>query len=244
MKSPIPKEINKLIGKAICDYSMIAEGDRLLIGVSGGVDSLVVSWVLDIWKKKAPVHYEICAMHLDLGFTKDAFQPVEEQMKHLGIFHSVVCTTFGIDSYTSAPENACFNCARLRRKHLFDTARQQGYTTIVLGHHQDDIIETFFLNMLYGGNISTMLPKQMLFNDTLKIIRPLSYLNKEQIYTLAAIAGIEPVKNPCPVSAHSKREEVRTLLNSLYSQNPKFRSSIFSSLSNVRTDYLLKQSRP
>nr|MBF0221703.1 tRNA 2-thiocytidine biosynthesis protein TtcA [Desulfobulbaceae bacterium] len=241
MPSHLPKDINKLVGKAMHDYTMLSEGDRLLIGVSGGVDSLVVSWLLDIWRRKAPIHYEIQTVHLDLGFEKNAHQAVEEQLKHLNLPFTIAKTSYGIDSYTSAPDNACFNCARLRRNHLFDMAKDQGYSAIVLGHHKDDIIETFFLNMLYGGNISTMLPKQMLFNNSLKIIRPMSYLTKAQVYNLATIANIVPVKNPCPMSEKSKREEIRSLLDSLYKQNPSFRNTIFSSLSNVRTDYLLKQ---
>lgn len=241
MPSLLPKAINKLVGKAMHDYKMLTEGDRLLIGVSGGVDSLVVSWLLDIWRRKAPINYEIHTVHLDLGFENNAHQPVIEQLYHLGLPFSIAKTTYGIDSYASSPDNACFNCARLRRNHLFDIAKDQGYSAIVLGHHKDDIIETFFLNMLYGGNISTMLPKQMLFNNSLKIIRPMSYLTKDQVYELAKIANIVPVKNPCPMSKKSKREEVRSLLDSLYNQNPSFRNSIFSSLANVRTEYLLNQ---
>ena len=239
MPSKLPKDINKLLGKAMHDYNMLVDGDRLLIGVSGGVDSLVVSWTLDLWRRKAPIHYDIHAVHLDLGFSQNSHKPVEKQIKQLEIPYSIAHTTYGIDSYTSKPDNACFNCARLRRKYLFDMAKKQGYSTIVLGHHKDDIIETLFINILYGGNISTMLPKQTLFNNSLKIIRPLAYLTKEQIYSLAKLANIVPVKNPCPMSKKSKREEVRSLLDSLYKQNPKFRNNIFSSLSNVRTDYLL-----
>jgi tRNA 2-thiocytidine biosynthesis protein TtcA len=240
MPSKLPKDINRLIGKAMHDYNMLVDGDRLLVGVSGGVDSLVVTWVLDLWRQKAPIHYDLHAAHLDLGFTENASKPVEDQIKRLHVPYSITQTSYGINSYAENPENACFNCARLRRNHLFELARQQRYSAIVLGHHQDDIIETFFINMLYGGNISTMLPKQMLFNNSLKIIRPLSYLTKEQILTLAEIANIVPVKNPCPMSEKSKREEVRSLLDSLYSQNPMFRNNIFASLANVRRDYLLK----
>jgi len=238
MPAKLPKDINRLIGRAMHDYEMLAEGDRLLIGVSGGADSLVVAWILDHWRRKAPIEYEIHAVHLDLGFSENAYKPVEQQIKQLNIPFSISKTTYGQDSYAGNSEKACFNCARLRRNHLFNMARQQGYSAIALGHHKDDIIETFFLNMLYGGNISTMLPKQMLFNNTLKIIRPLAYLTKEQILTLAELANIVPVKNPCPVSEKSKRGEVRSVLNYLYKQNPAFRSNIFASLANVRTDYL------
>lgn len=237
---PLPKKINHLIGQALHDYAMLHDGDRILIGVSGGVDSLVLSWLLHTWKRKAPIDYELLAVHLDNGFGTTEHLEVEKQLKNIGIPYQIVHTTYGKDSYDKNPHNACFNCARLRRNHLFEMARNHGFSLVSLGHHKDDLIETFFLNMLYGGNISTMTPKQTLFNGRLAIIRPLAYLTKEQVIHLANQADLQPVKNPCPMAEHSKREEVRSLLEPLYQRNPAFRANIFSALSNVRGDYLLK----
>lgn len=235
----LPKNINRLIGQAMHDYAMLADGDRVLIGVSGGVDSLLLSWLLHNWQKKAPIDYELLAVHLDNGFGTNEHLAVEQQLHNIGIPYLIAHTTYGKDSYHENPDNACFNCARLRRNHLFEMAREQGFTRVSLGHHKDDIIETFFLNMLYGGNISTMSPKQELFTGRLAIIRPLAYLTKKQVIEMAAQVNLRPVKNPCPMAEYSKREEVRGLLATLYQHNPLFRSNIFSALANVRPDYLL-----
>ncbi len=236
----LPQSINRSIGQAMHAYEMIADGDRIMIGVSGGVDSLVLCWILHNWRHKAPISYEIRAVHLDMGF-EDAgdFKAVQKQLEKIGLPLYTEQTDFGAESYKKNPDNACFQCARRRRNRLFSLASEQGCRTLAFGHHKDDIIETLFINMLYGGNISTMRPRQDLFNGRLSLIRPMSYLTKSQIIELADIASITPVKNPCPMAGHCKRDEVRTILDSLYSQNPRFRSNIFAALGNVRNDYLL-----
>ncbi len=211
-----------------------------MLGVSGGVDSLVLCWILHTWRRKAPVNYEIQAVYLDMGFGKaDDFKEIQEQVEKIGLPLYTEHTAFGAESYQNNPNGACFHCARQRRNRLFSLALDQGYTSLAFGHHQDDIIETLFINMLYGGNISTMRPKQGLFDGRLAIIRPLAYLTKPQIKEIAQLVDIKPVKNPCPMADHSKRDEVRTLLNSLYSRNPRFRANIFAALGNVKKDYLL-----
>jgi tRNA 2-thiocytidine biosynthesis protein TtcA len=235
----IPSSINRSIGKAMHAYNMIADGDRIMIGVSGGVDSLVLCWILHNWRRKAPIDYEIRAVHLDMGFGgANDYKGVQEQIEKIGLPLYTEHTDFGAKAYGDNPDNACFQCARQRRNRLFALA-SENYTSLAFGHHKDDIIETLFINMLYGGNISTMRPKQELFKGRLAIIRPLAYLTKEQIYELADLAGITPVKNPCPMAGHCKRDEVRAILDSLYKQNPRFRNNIFAALGNVRNDYLL-----
>ena len=240
----LPKNINRLLGQAMHDYRMIADGDRILLGVSGGVDSLVLAWLLQNWRHKAPIHYEVVALHLDMGFDPDQHQAVEAELDKIGIPRRTEHTEFGTLANQAQPDKACYQCAKARRNHLFETARTQAYTAVALGHHKDDLIETFFLNMLYSGNLSTMMPRQELFAGRLKILRPMAYLTKDQIYELARIAGITPVKNPCPMAAHSKREEVRGLVASICQRNPRFSGNIFAALANVRSDYLLKKREP
>jgi tRNA 2-thiocytidine biosynthesis protein TtcA len=122
---------------------------------------------------------------------------------------------------------------------LFELARQRGYNKVALGHHKDDLIETFFLNVLYSGNISTMVPKQDLFEGRLSIIRPMAYLEKDEVMTIAQSQGLLPVPNLCPLANDTRRETVRSILSDIYSREPGAKRSVFAALANVRKDYML-----
>ena len=222
------------------DYKMLADKDRIIIAVSGGIDSLVLAWLLDFWKKKAPIDYKLFAVHLDMGFGSRESSLVEEQLKGLGLPYIIKKTSIGRKAFDAEKgKSGCYHCARQRRNLLFEVAREKGYNKIAFGHHQEDIIETFFLNMLYSGNLSTLVPSQELFKGNLTLIRPLAYLDKKKINAIGEQLNITPVPNPCPFAEKTKREEVRKLLNILYKQHPDIKENIFAALGNVKTDYLL-----
>lgn len=236
----LPAKLNRKIGKAMHDFSMFSEGDRVLVAVSGGVDSLTLACILKIWQRKAPVHFDLTAQYIDHGFWKrqdsaiDPIKAIDLQLQGLSLEFEAV-EEWTIDE----AERTCFLCSRNRRSQLFDLAREKGYNKIALGHHKDDLIETFMLNAIYSGNISTMLPKQDLFNGTLSIVRPMAYLEKYEVCEIAAGLKLEVVKNLCPLSDDTRREKVRSLLQTLYQDEPTAKNSLFAALSNVRTDYLL-----
>ena len=235
------KKTNRLIGRAMHDYEMLADKDRVLIAVSGGVDSLVLLSILKHWQKKAPISYELLAVHLDMGFGEKEAEMVTTQIKRLGISFLVEKTDIGPRAMKDENgKSGCFHCSRRRRNRLFDLAREKGFNKIALGHHKEDIIETFYINMMYGGNLSTMVPRQDLFERRLSLIRPMAYLEKKAIKELGRQLKISPVANPCPLSGTSKRQEVRDLLESIYAKDETVKSTIFSSLANVKPDYLLK----
>ena len=226
------------------DYSMLADNDQVLIAVSGGVDSLVLTWILNYWQQKAPIQYNILAVCVDNGFDTSISDNVAKQLREINIPYLIEKTDFW-ERATAAEDgkSTCYHCARLRRNLLFSIAEQQGFNKIAFGHHKDDILETFFINLLYAGNISTMVPRQELFEGRTNIIRPMAYLEKKDIQNIAKKVNITPVKNPCPKDSDSKRQEARKVVASLSDLDPKVKSNIFAALSNIRQGYMLDNSK-
>lgn len=236
----IPATMNRRIGRAMHDYNMLADGDRVLIGLSGGIDSLVLTSVLAGWQKKAPISYSLTAITIDHEFWKEVedgvgpHESIGSQVEEMQVEYHVE------KSWELAEEErTCYQCARNRRSQLFEYARQHDYNKIAFGHHRDDLIETFFLNMMYSGNISTMVPKQELFSGNLHIIRPLAYLDKSEVMAIGNNQRLKAIANLCPLEDKTRREKVRTILERIYKQEPEAKKSIFASLSNVREGYLL-----
>lgn len=242
--SVLSKPVNRKIGQAMHDYSMLDDGDQVLIAVSGGVDSLVLTWILNYWQQKAPIRYSISAIYIDNGFHSDTSEKVKEQLCKINVQCQVKKTDFWERAAAAENEKSvCYHCARLRRNLLFSIAEQHDFNKIAFGHHKDDILETFFINLLYAGNISTMVPRQELFEGRINIIRPMAYLEKKDIQNIAKKVNITPVKNPCPKDSDSKRQEARKVVASLSNLDPKVKSNIFAALSNIRQGYLLDKSK-
>lgn len=245
--TPLPKysytykSLNRAVGKAIHRYEMISDGDRIAVGVSGGKDSLVLLHVLMERLARAPIQYELYAIYIDPGFEGGFGPSLENYCKDNGISLRVVYTDYGIQGHSPENlENPCFLCSRLRRKRLFEFADEMGCRKLALGHHKDDIIETFFLNICYAGEISTMLPKQSFFGGRFNLIRPLAFVDEDTIRRFASELKLPAFINPCPTSRVSKRKQIKTLLQTLYFSNKKIKGNIFRAMSHVKTDYLLK----
>ncbi|MEN8256660.1 MAG: ATP-binding protein [Thermodesulfobacteriota bacterium] len=223
-------------------YQMLRDGDHVLVAVSGGVDSLVLTATLKLWQKKAPISYKIEAVHLDMGFGSGEHKLVDKELAAIGIPYEIIKTTIGKEALQGGNSSACFHCARNRRTQLFNIGKEKGCTKLALGHHKEDIIETFFINLFYGGNLSTMVPRQDLFNGKLAIIRPLAFLQKKQVQEVADLFDLSPVANPCPLTESTKRQTIREMMAKLYEQDPQLMGTIFAALGNVKTDYLLDHS--
>ncbi len=235
--------MRRAVGQAIHLYNMIADGDRIAVGLSGGTDSLTLMWSLHERLSRIPIHYSFVSIYIDLGFAGSPSHLIEEYCRKRGYSLQVERADYGILAHSEENrENPCFLCARLRRKRLFELATELGCNKLALGHNMDDIIETLFLNMFYGGQISTMVPCQSLFEGKLMVIRPLAHVGKESIDQFAKDHGFPHIPNPCPTAKTSKRSEIKKTLHRLYETNSNIKGSIFRSMSHVKSDYLLKPS--
>ena len=235
------KALNREVGKALHRYNMISDGDRILVGLSGGKDSFTLMWILNERQSRVPINYELFAVYIDPGFEKGLSESLADYWNKTGFELRVERTDYGILAHSSQNrENPCFLCSRLRRKRLFEIADELGCNKLALGHNKDDIIETLFMNICYAGEISTMLPSQSFFQERFTLIRPLAFVDEDVIRRFAKEKGCPDLINPCPTAKVSKRQEIKRLLQQLYRSNKKVKGNIFRAMSHVKTDYLLK----
>ena len=229
------------MGKALHCYQMISDGDRIIVGVSGGADSLTLMWVLTERLKRVPINYELFAVYIDPGYEGSFGESLEWYGNKLGFSFRAEYTDYGRLAHSSENrENPCFLCSRLRRKRLFEIADELGCNKLALGHNKDDIIETLFMNICYAGEISTMVPSQTFFQEKFTVIRPLAFADEQLIRKFARDKKFPEFINTCPSANNSKRTEMKTFLQQLYRANKKVKGNIFRAMSNVNTDYLLK----
>jgi tRNA 2-thiocytidine biosynthesis protein TtcA len=234
------KKIQGLLGKAIREYDLIENRDRIAVAVSGGKDSMALLYMLKERLNWIPIRYDLMAVHLDMGFEGTQPHLIEQACHEIGVPLYMEKTDYGIKAHGPGnKENPCFLCSWLRRKHLFQLADSLNFSKIALGHNKDDIIETLFLNMFFSGEFSTMLPKQSLFKGKLTIIRPLALLEEKRIKQFSVRKELPEIANPCPSAWNSTRQEIKEFLSAFYSRNRKIKGNIFHALSHVRPDYLL-----
>lgn len=238
-KSLIYKNLNRRVGKALHRHEMINHGDKILVGLSGGKDSLTLMWILTERLRRIRIQYELCAVYLDPGFTAGCCARLESYCRDAGYRFQVERTDFGIRAHSDENrENPCFLCSWNRRKRLFEIAAENGCNKLALGHNKDDIIETLFMNMCYAGEISTMMPSQKLFDGRITVIRPLAYVDEDLIKCFAQERGFPEFFSACPSANRSTRHQIKRLLEQLYRSNDKIKGNIFRSLSRIKPEYL------
>jgi len=237
--------LKKWLEKAVMDYCMISEGDRLLVGVSGGADSFALLDLLDSPMVFIP-DFSFVAVNIDMGFDPEygTYQEIQKYFEENGYEYVMEKTDIGKLAHSDFNrKNPCFLCSRLRRKRIFEIAEDCGCNKIAFAHHRDDIIETLLINMFYGREISTMMPCQSVFGGKLHIIRPLALLQEALIKKYSRERGFPAAKNACPSSENSRRSYVKKLLDSLEIDNPDIRHNIYTAMSHVKPDYILTKKK-
>ncbi|MDL2269217.1 tRNA 2-thiocytidine(32) synthetase TtcA [Desulfosarcina sp. OttesenSCG-928-A07] len=235
------KTINRLMGKAISRYDMIRDGDRIAVGVSGGKDSLTLLWALAERQKRIRIGYELFPIYVDPGFPGGMAPALAQTCREMGLSLTVDHGRHGPLAHSPENrENPCFLCSRHRRKRLFEISDGLGIHILALGHTKDDIIETFFLNICYAGEISTMVPRQDFFGGRFSVIRPLSMVDENCIRQFAREQQFPDFVNVCPSAGKTKRSEIKAMLLGLYQSNSKIKGNIYRAMSHVKPEYLLK----
>ncbi|MBN1614531.1 MAG: tRNA 2-thiocytidine(32) synthetase TtcA [Deltaproteobacteria bacterium] len=232
--------MKKWIEKAVMDYGMIEAGDRILVGVSGGSDSLVLLDLLDTPMIYVPA-FSLVAVNIDMGFDPAyrGYGVLEEYLTQRGYDYVMEKTDIGPLSHSRFNrKNPCFLCSRLRRKRIFEIAADRGCNKIAFAHHRDDIIETLLINLFYGREISTMMPNQEIFGGRLHMIRPLCYLSENLIKKYGAERELPIIENGCPTSPVSRRSYIKKLIAELERENEDIRDNIWRAMAHVKTDYL------
>lgn len=238
-----PSSIRKVyqkVGKAIQKYHLIEEGDRILVGLSGGKDSMVLLETLAGRQKYHPLKFELAAIHISLAsqpYTVDLdYLQSFTQKLHVPFIHKVI----ELEMDTGEDKNPCFICSWNRRKVLFQTALESGYQKLALGHHMDDAIQTLLMNMAFQSSISSMPPTLSLFDNQLMLIRPLSLLTEEEVKAFAEIKNYQKEIKACIYEKDSKRREIKQLIAHLSGINPQVRTNIYASMTNIQNTYLPK----
>lgn len=234
--------MQKILGymrKAIQEFDLIENGDRIAVGVSGGKDSLVMLQGLVLLKRFIGIDYDVVAVTLDPGFNGvwGDYSDVEKLCAELGIKYVLKRTQIGeIVFDVRKEEHPCSLCARMRRGALHDAAIEEGCNKVALGHHYNDAVETFFMNLFIEGRIGCFSPKSYLSNKKLWLIRPLVFAPEKEIKRVARKTELNVVKSKCPVDGHTKREEMKQFLAERERLDHGFTDRVFGAMRRAGID--------
>lgn len=244
--STLYRQMRHLTGKAIADFKMIEEGDRVAVAVSGGKDSLTMLLLLEELRRRAPVRFEIMAVTVDSGYPGFRTDIIEEFVTSRKIpIHIEKTTHFQVIKEKRRPGSSyCSICARLKRGALYGVSARLGCNKLALGHHSDDFIETLLLNQFFVGSLKAMSARMLADNKETVVIRPLVYVAEKDIIDFSKEISLPIVCCCCPACgiADMQRKRMKKLLNELEREIPNIRSSILKALSNVQPRHLLDNS--
>ena len=232
------RRIERRFSKGVVQYGLIEEGDKILIGLSGGKDSLAL---VELLGKRARIYkprFSVIAVHVVMKNI-----PYQSDIEYLKTY----CESFGVpfvqyetsfDPTTDTRKSPCFLCSWNRRKALFTVAKEQGCNKIALGHHMDDILETLLMNITFQGAFGTMPPRLVMRKFDMTIIRPMCLVHESDLSDMARVRGYRRQIKNCPYESQSNRSDMKEVLKSLEKLNPEARYSLWGSMTNIQEDLL------
>ena len=244
------KQLFSRFAKAIRDYELVQEGDRIAVCISGGKDSMLMAKLFQELQNHRKVSFELEFLVMDPGYTEVNRRVIEENAKKMG----VPLTIFESDIFNAVydiEKSPCYLCARMRRGHLYNKAKELGCNKIALGHHYDDVIETILMGMLYGAQVQTMMPKLHSTNfEGMELIRPMYYIREDDIKHWRDYNGLHFLQCACRFtennqyckadgSSDSKRMEIKHMIAEMKKNNPFVEANIFKSVENVNLSTII-----
>ncbi len=211
------QKLLSLTRKAISDYGMIQDGDKIAVGLSGGKDSMALLAILAAYKKFSPEKFDLVAINIDLGLNTDKaeVEATRAYCQSVGVEFVVEHTQIYDIILERGEKSPCSLCSKMRRGALNSIAKQYGCNKLALGHHADDVLETFFLSLIYEGRISTFMPISHMDRSNITLIRPFIYVEEKYLSGLARRYNLPIIHNPCPQDKNTKREDIKKLVESL-----------------------------
>lgn len=229
------RRVLSYVRRAVDDYEMIREGDRIAVGVSAGKDSLTLLCALAEMRRFYPKKYEVVAITVDMGFPGADFSAIAALCESLNVPYRVVKTDISTIIFDIRKEkNPCSLCAKMRRGAVNEAASRRGYHKVALGHHFDDVIETFFLSLFYEGRVNCFAPVTYLSRTDVTVIRPLIYLTEGDIRSFVSEESMNVQKSLCPADGYTKREEMKNRISQLNREYPDLKKKVFTAIQNSK----------
>ncbi len=225
------QQMLSLVRRAVQDYNMIEDGDRIAVGISGGKDSLSMLAVLKALQRFYPKKFELEAITVNVGFEGMDFSPIEKLCEELGVNYHIVNTDISEIVFQERKEkNPCSLCAKMRKGALNTKVEELGCNKIALGHNKDDVIETFFMALFYEGRIYCFSPYTYLSRKKIASIRPLIYVPEKDVIGFARKENLPVVKNKCPVDGKTTREDIKNMIKELSLKYNHFEDRTFNAI--------------
>lgn len=220
--------------KAVDDYQMIEEGDKIAVGISGGKDSLTLLYALKGLQRFYPKHFELIAVTVDLGFDGFDLTKIKQLCAELDVSYEIIRTDIGEIIFDTRKEsNPCSLCAKMRKGALNEAVKKLGCNKVAYAHHRDDIIETMLLSLIFEGRFHSFSPKTYLDRMELTVIRPLMYVPEVDVIGFMNKYELPTAKNPCPADGTTKREYAKNLVRQLNLEHPGAKDRMFRAIVNA-----------